>query len=106
MARGEVARLVGRTEPWVAALYLALVSLRNHPQPEDFAERFAGTSRYVGTFSAQSTRATADVTHGVVASPSTAPCHPGRRVRVLDWAVSRFGPVVTRVPNRRAPVAL
>ncbi|HKR98833.1 MAG TPA: LuxR C-terminal-related transcriptional regulator [Candidatus Dormibacteraeota bacterium] len=45
-----VARLVGRTEGWAAALYLAALSLRNHPQPEDFVARFAGTSRHVGDF--------------------------------------------------------
>jgi LuxR family maltose regulon positive regulatory protein len=45
-----VARLVERTEGWPAGLYLAGLSLRDRPRPEDFVDRFAGTSRHVADF--------------------------------------------------------
>jgi LuxR family maltose regulon positive regulatory protein len=45
-----VARLVERTEGWPAGLYLAGLSLRGRPRPEDFVDRFAGTSRHVADF--------------------------------------------------------
>jgi LuxR family transcriptional regulator, maltose regulon positive regulatory protein len=45
-----VARLVERTEGWPAGLYLAALSLRDRPQPEDFVDRFTGTSRHVADF--------------------------------------------------------
>jgi LuxR family transcriptional regulator, maltose regulon positive regulatory protein len=45
-----VARLVERTEGWPAGLYLAALSLRDRPHPEDFVDRFAGTSRHVADF--------------------------------------------------------
>jgi LuxR family maltose regulon positive regulatory protein len=46
----QVARLVERTEGWAAALYLAALSLRAHPQPEAFVARFAGATRHVADF--------------------------------------------------------
>lgn len=45
-----VAKLVQRTEGWPAALYLAALSLRERSNPEDFVDRFAGTSRHVADF--------------------------------------------------------
>jgi LuxR family maltose regulon positive regulatory protein len=45
-----VARLVERTEGWPAGLYLAALSLRDRAHPEDFVDRFAGTSRHVADF--------------------------------------------------------
>jgi LuxR family transcriptional regulator, maltose regulon positive regulatory protein len=50
LADALVARLVDRTEGWPAALYLAALSLRDRPHPEDFVDRFAGTSRHVADF--------------------------------------------------------
>ena len=46
----RVSQLVERTEGWPAALYLAALSLRNRPNPEDFVERFTGSSRHVADF--------------------------------------------------------
>jgi LuxR family transcriptional regulator, maltose regulon positive regulatory protein len=46
----QVDRLVDRTEGWPAALYLAALSLRDRSDPEDFVDRFAGTSRHVADF--------------------------------------------------------
>jgi LuxR family maltose regulon positive regulatory protein len=46
----QVARLVDRTEGWPAALYLAALSLRDRADPEEFVDRFAGTSRHVADF--------------------------------------------------------
>jgi LuxR family maltose regulon positive regulatory protein len=43
-------RLIERTEGWPAALYLAALSLRGREQPDDFVDRFAGTSRHVADF--------------------------------------------------------
>jgi len=45
-----VARLVERTEGWPAGLYLAALSLRDRPHPEEFVDRFGGTSRHVADF--------------------------------------------------------
>lgn len=45
-----VARLVERTEGWPAGLYLAALSLRDRSRPEDFVDRFTGTSRHVADF--------------------------------------------------------
>jgi LuxR family transcriptional regulator, maltose regulon positive regulatory protein len=49
----RVARLVERTEGWPAAMYLAALSLRDRSQPEEFVDRFAGTSRHVADFLAE-----------------------------------------------------
>jgi LuxR family maltose regulon positive regulatory protein len=46
----QVARLVERAEGWPAALYLAALSLRDRAHPDDFVDRFAGTSRHVADF--------------------------------------------------------
>jgi LuxR family maltose regulon positive regulatory protein len=46
----RVARLVERTEGWPAGLYLAALSLRDRAHPEEFVDRFAGTSRHVADF--------------------------------------------------------
>jgi len=46
----QVARLVERTEGWPAGLYLAALSLRDRAQPDEFINRFAGTSRHVADF--------------------------------------------------------
>jgi LuxR family transcriptional regulator, maltose regulon positive regulatory protein len=45
-----VARLVERTEGWPTGLYLAALPLRDRAHPEDFVDRFAGTSRHVADF--------------------------------------------------------
>jgi LuxR family maltose regulon positive regulatory protein len=45
-----VARLVERTEGWPAGLYLAALSLRDRAHPEEFVDRFTGTSRHVADF--------------------------------------------------------
>ena len=46
----RVARLLERTEGWPAAMYLAALSLRGRSQPEQFVDRFAGTSRHLADF--------------------------------------------------------
>ncbi len=43
----DVAALEERTEGWIAALQLAALSLRGHPDPGGFIARFAGNDRYV-----------------------------------------------------------
>jgi LuxR family maltose regulon positive regulatory protein len=50
LAPDRVAMLVERTEGWPAAMYLAALSLRERVHPEDFVDRFAGTSRHVADF--------------------------------------------------------
>jgi LuxR family maltose regulon positive regulatory protein len=50
LAADQVARLVERTEGWPAAMYLAALSLRERSQPDEFVDRFAGTSRHVADF--------------------------------------------------------
>jgi LuxR family transcriptional regulator, maltose regulon positive regulatory protein len=43
IAPAEVTTLWRRTEGWAAALCLAAMSIRDHPEPERFIEHFAGT---------------------------------------------------------------
>jgi LuxR family transcriptional regulator, maltose regulon positive regulatory protein len=50
LAGDRLERLVERTEGWPAALYLAALSLRGREQPDDFVDRFAGTTRHVADF--------------------------------------------------------
>jgi LuxR family maltose regulon positive regulatory protein len=53
LAPPEIRRLQERTEGWAAALQLAGLSLRDHPDPEQFVASFAGDDRqivdYLGT---------------------------------------------------------
>ncbi len=46
----DVTRLWRRTEGWAAALRLATVSLKGHPDPSQFVERFAGTDATVSDY--------------------------------------------------------
>jgi LuxR family maltose regulon positive regulatory protein len=50
LAPADVARLWRRTEGWAAALCLAAMSLRAHPDPERFVEHFAGTDATVSDY--------------------------------------------------------
>jgi LuxR family maltose regulon positive regulatory protein len=49
----RVTQLAERTEGWPAGMYLAALSLRDRSQPEEFVDRFAGTSRHVADFLAE-----------------------------------------------------
>jgi LuxR family maltose regulon positive regulatory protein len=42
-----IALLEGRTEGWVSGLQMAALSLRDHPDPRGFIERFSGTNRHI-----------------------------------------------------------
>ena len=46
----DLADLVGRTEGWPAALYLAALSLRSQPDPGAFVHEFIGGNRYVADY--------------------------------------------------------
>jgi LuxR family maltose regulon positive regulatory protein len=50
IAPAEVATLWRRTEGWSAALCLAAMSVRAHPEPERFIEHFAGTDATVSDY--------------------------------------------------------
>jgi LuxR family maltose regulon positive regulatory protein len=49
----DLADLVERAERWPAGLYLAALSLRNHPAPDDFIRDFTGGHRYIVDFLAE-----------------------------------------------------
>ena len=49
----DLADLVERAEGWPAGLYLAALSLRNHPAPHDFIRDFTGGHRYIVDFLAE-----------------------------------------------------
>ena len=49
----DLADLVERTEGWAAGLYLAALSLREHPSPGAFIRHFTGDSRFVVDFLAE-----------------------------------------------------
>jgi LuxR family maltose regulon positive regulatory protein len=50
IACGDLAALWERTEGWAAGLSLAALSLRGHPDPARFVERFAGTDAAVSDY--------------------------------------------------------
>jgi LuxR family transcriptional regulator, maltose regulon positive regulatory protein len=50
VASDDLARLWQRTEGWAAGLCLAALSLRDHPDPARFVERFAGTDAAVSDY--------------------------------------------------------
>ncbi len=50
VASDDLARLWQRTEGWAAGLCLAALSLRDHPEPARFVERFAGTDAAVSDY--------------------------------------------------------
>jgi LuxR family transcriptional regulator, maltose regulon positive regulatory protein len=50
LAPEDVATLWRRTEGWAAALCLAAMSIRDHPEPERFIEHFAGTDASVSDY--------------------------------------------------------
>jgi LuxR family maltose regulon positive regulatory protein len=50
IAPADVATLWRRTEGWAAALCLAAMSIRDHPEPERFIEHFAGTDATVSDY--------------------------------------------------------
>jgi LuxR family transcriptional regulator, maltose regulon positive regulatory protein len=47
LSGGDVTRLQRRTEGWAAALYLAALSLRGHPDAAGFIGAFAGDDRHI-----------------------------------------------------------
>jgi LuxR family maltose regulon positive regulatory protein len=49
----DLADLVARAEGWPAGLYLAALSLRRHPAPQDFIRDFTGGHRYIVDFLAE-----------------------------------------------------
>jgi LuxR family maltose regulon positive regulatory protein len=46
-------QILQRTEGWPAGLYLAALSLRNHPAPADFSRDFSGDNRFIVDFLAE-----------------------------------------------------
>jgi LuxR family transcriptional regulator, maltose regulon positive regulatory protein len=50
LADETLAELVERTEGWPAALYLAVLSLADRPDPDDFVHRFSGSNRFIGDY--------------------------------------------------------
>lgn len=46
----SVQELVGRTEGWPAALYLATLSLAGREDPDAFVHRFSGDNRFIGEY--------------------------------------------------------
>ena len=53
LGQQALADLVGRTEGWPAGLYLAALSLRSHPAPQDFVRDFTGGHRHVVDYLAE-----------------------------------------------------
>jgi LuxR family maltose regulon positive regulatory protein len=47
LAPEAIRRLTERAEGWIAGLQLAALSLRGHPDPEQFVEGFSGSHRFV-----------------------------------------------------------
>ncbi len=53
LSKPDLAQLVDRTEGWPAGLYLAALSLRNHPARADFVRGFTGGNRFIMDFLAE-----------------------------------------------------
>lgn len=49
----DLADLMARAEGWPAGVYLAALSLRNHPAPQDFIRSFTGGHRHIVDFLAE-----------------------------------------------------
>jgi LuxR family transcriptional regulator, maltose regulon positive regulatory protein len=47
LGQQNLSELVERTEGWPAGVYLAALSLRGHPDPENFIRGFTGGNRYI-----------------------------------------------------------
>jgi LuxR family transcriptional regulator, maltose regulon positive regulatory protein len=52
-AQPDLALLLDRTEGWPAGLYLAALSLRDHPAPGAFIRQFTGDNRFIVDFLAE-----------------------------------------------------
>ena len=52
-AKPDLDQIVQRTEGWPAGLYLAALSLRNHPSPASFVRDFTGDNRFIVDFLAE-----------------------------------------------------
>jgi len=50
LSEPDVAVLLERTEGWPAGLYLAALSLRDHPSPSAFIRQFTGDNRFIVDF--------------------------------------------------------
>ena len=50
LSKPDLAQIVDRTEGWPAGLYLAALSLRNHPSPAGFVRDFTGDNRFIVDF--------------------------------------------------------
>jgi LuxR family maltose regulon positive regulatory protein len=50
LSSADIDSLWERTEGWVAALQLAALSMRSHPEPARFVAEFAGTDRAVADY--------------------------------------------------------
>ncbi len=53
LSEPDLADLVERTEGWPAGVYLAALSLRDHPSPSAFVHQFSGDNRFVVDFLAE-----------------------------------------------------
>ena len=53
LTKPDLAQIVDRTEGWPAGLYLAALSLRNHPSPASFVRDFTGDNRFIVDFLAE-----------------------------------------------------
>ena len=53
LTKPDLAQIVDRTEGWPAGLYLAALSLRNHPSPAGFVRDFTGDNRFIVDFLAE-----------------------------------------------------
>ncbi|MEP7023477.1 MAG: LuxR C-terminal-related transcriptional regulator [Actinomycetota bacterium] len=50
LSERDLSDLVQRAEGWPAGIYLAALSLRDHPAPTDFTRNFTGSNRYIMDF--------------------------------------------------------
>ena len=53
LSEPDLADLVERTEGWPAGVYLAALSLRDHPSPSAFVHQFTGDNRFIVDFLAE-----------------------------------------------------
>jgi LuxR family maltose regulon positive regulatory protein len=53
LSEPDLSQLIDRTEGWPAGLYLAAISLRDHPSPHAFIRQFTGNNRFIVDFLAE-----------------------------------------------------
>ena len=96
----NVKRLHERTEGWLAGLWLAVLALKEHQQPDRFVHEFSGDTRYVFDYLARDVLATTDAE-----GPATSWCDRRCSTACRPSCATRCSREPTRRPRSRESTA-